>query len=51
MEYIEGFSLLEYLNKKPLIRITEEEAREIFSQLIDEINYLHSKKIYHRDIN
>jgi len=48
MKYARNGDLLEYLNSKK--RLTEEEAREIFIQLIEALEYTHNKNIIHRDI-
>lgn len=49
MEYIDGLTLLEYANT--FSSFTEEEARNIFVQLLISINFLHNKaNITHRDI-
>jgi serine/threonine protein kinase len=40
--------LLEYLTEK--IRLEEDEAREIFKQILDTVNYCHHKGIIHRDL-
>lgn len=48
MEYVRGGDLsdkIAYLQK-----ITEDEARKYFHQLIDAVNYCHSRNVYHRDL-
>jgi 5'-AMP-activated protein kinase catalytic alpha subunit len=48
MEYVTGGDLsdkIAYLQK-----ITEKEARKYFHQLIDAVDYCHSRKVYHRDL-
>lgn len=48
MEYVAGGDLsdkIAYLQK-----ITEEEARKYFHQLIDAVDSCHSRKVYHRDL-
>ncbi len=47
---IEGVSLLSYLKSLPKRKIDEATCKYIFTQIIDGINYLHLKNIYHRDI-
>ena len=48
MEYLEGGELKEYLNSKG--RLDEEEAQNIFSQIVDAIFYCHRQQIIHRDL-
>jgi len=48
MDYARNGDLLEFINSKK--RLTEEEAREIFIQLIEALEYTHNKNIIHRDI-
>jgi len=50
MELITGQSLLNYLKSKFDKRLDESEAKRLFYQLINGIEYLHAKNIYHRDI-
>jgi len=48
MEYINGGDLRSFVRKKK--RIDESTAKFIFRQLIEALEYLHSKNIVHRDI-
>lgn len=48
MEYLEGGELGEYLTKKG--RLTEEEAFDIFQQLVDSVYFCHCNNIIHRDL-
>jgi len=48
MEYVEGETLKEYLERKG--KLTETEIREIFSQMLDAVGYVHEQQLVHRDI-
>lgn len=48
LENLGGGELYDYLEERG--RLDEEEARNIFEQLIDGIDYCHSKDIVHRDL-
>jgi len=48
MEYVEGETLKEYLERKG--KLTDTEIREIFSQMLDAVGYVHEQKLVHRDI-
>ncbi|XP_010259770.1 PREDICTED: CBL-interacting serine/threonine-protein kinase 21 [Nelumbo nucifera] len=48
MEYISGGQLSNKLSY--LKRMTEQEARKYFQQLIDAVEYCHSRGVYHRDL-
>ena len=47
MEYLEGGELIDYIKKK---KINEYEIQKIIKNLLSGINYLHKKKIIHRDL-
>jgi len=48
MEYVEGETLKEYLDRKG--KLTDPEIRDIFSQMLDAVGYVHEQKLVHRDI-
>uniref|UniRef100_A0A8R7R3E9 non-specific serine/threonine protein kinase n=1 Tax=Triticum urartu TaxID=4572 RepID=A0A8R7R3E9_TRIUA len=48
MELITGGELFDKIARQGKLR--ENEARKYFQQLIDAINYCHSKGVYHRDL-
>ena len=50
MEYVNGCSLLSYLKKRHNKKLEEPEARRIFKQLIQALEYCHDLGITHRDI-
>lgn len=50
MEYIPGGSLKDYLKRKSNRKISEQETRKYFGQIVDALRYLHGRHIYHRDL-
>ena len=48
MEYVEGWSLRDYLERKGMLR--EEEISQILVQMLDALDYVHSQGLVHRDI-
>jgi len=48
LELIEGQELSEYLLARK--RLTEDEARRLFQQIIDGVEHCHSRKVAHRDL-
>lgn len=50
LEYIDGYDLFEYLERQEFCPLDEYEAKNIFRQLIDAVEYCHSKGVAHRDI-
>ena len=50
LEYVPGGSTHGFLKSKPNRRMSEDDARRIFRQLINALQYLHNKCIAHRDI-
>jgi serine/threonine protein kinase len=50
MEYVEGETLRELLQRSPGTRLTVEAAKPIFEQLLDALHYVHTREIVHRDL-
>ena len=50
MEYGGGNSLEQYIKSKPKGYLDEKEARFIFKQILEAVDYLHQKNVTHRDI-
>jgi MAP/microtubule affinity-regulating kinase len=50
MEYVGGGSLHGYLKSKQTRRLEEWDAKRIFKQIVEGINYCHLRCITHRDI-
>jgi serine/threonine protein kinase len=50
MEYVPGWNLDEYLQKKEGGALNEEEARHLFRQLVSAVDYCHHRWIVHRDL-
>jgi serine/threonine protein kinase len=48
MEYIEGETLKEYLERKG--KLGDNEIRSLFTQMLDAVGYVHEQKLVHRDI-
>jgi uncharacterized protein (TIGR02145 family) len=48
MEYIEGETLKEYLDRKG--KLSDTEIKNLFSQMLDAVGYVHKQKLVHRDI-
>jgi 5'-AMP-activated protein kinase catalytic alpha subunit len=48
MEYIPGGELYDWIRKTG--KFIESEARHMFSQLINALEYMHGKGFYHRDV-
>ena len=50
MEHGGGLSLMNYLRTKSGKRLDEEEAKVIFKQIAEGLQYLHQKNVAHRDM-
>jgi formylglycine-generating enzyme required for sulfatase activity len=48
MEYIEGETLKEYLDRKG--RLKDDEIKTLFTQMLDAVCYVHQQSLVHRDI-
>jgi len=48
MEYVEGETLKEYVDRKG--KLTDAEIKDIFSQMLDAVGYVHEQQLVHRDI-
>ena len=47
-EYLENGDLIRYFKKNPLFE--EEDLKDFFKQVVEGVQYIHNKKIIHRDI-
>jgi serine/threonine protein kinase len=48
MEYVEGETLKEYIDRKG--KLKDEEIKHLFTQMLDAVGYVHEQKLVHRDI-
>jgi serine/threonine protein kinase len=48
MEYIEGETLKEYLDRKG--KLSDAEIKNLFSQMLEAVGYVHEQNLVHRDI-
>ena len=48
MEYVEGETLKEYIDRKG--KLSDDEIKSIFSQMLDAVGYVHEQNLVHRDI-
>ena len=48
MEYIDGETLKEYIDRKG--KLSDEEIKNLFSQMLDAVEYVHEQNLVHRDI-
>lgn len=50
VEYINGSNLYQYIRKLPGSRLEEKDAKVIFKQIVEAVNYLHDNHVVHRDL-
>ena len=50
MEHVKGKSLYTYLKLRKYRRVEEKEAKVLFKQIVEGVNYLHKQNIAHRDL-
>ncbi|EAR97534.2 Serine/Threonine kinase domain protein (macronuclear) [Tetrahymena thermophila SB210] len=50
MEYVSSLSLRHFLKSKPNHRLPESEAKTIFRQILNAVNYCHQNDVIHRDL-
>ena len=48
MEYVEGETLKEYIERK--VKLSDEDIKSIFFQILDAVGYVHDQNLVHRDI-
>jgi serine/threonine-protein kinase len=48
MEYVEGETLKEYIDRKG--KLKDKEIKNLFAQMLDALAYVHEQKLVHRDI-
>ena len=48
MEYVEGETLKEFIERKG--KLSDDEIKSIFSQMLDAVGYVHKQNLVHRDI-
>jgi serine/threonine protein kinase len=48
MEYVEGETLKEYIERKG--KLNDEEIKNLFTQMLDAVGYVHEQNLVHRDI-
>jgi serine/threonine-protein kinase len=48
MEYVEGDTLKDYIDRKG--KLSDEEIKSLFSQMLDAVGYVHEQNLVHRDI-
>ena len=48
MEYVEGETLKDYIDRKG--KLSDEEIKSLFSQMLDAVGYVHEQNLVHRDI-
>eukprot|EP00898_Chlorokybus_atmophyticus_P008981 jgi/Chlat1/9084/Chrsp96S08369 len=50
MDYASGGSLMSHIQKQPLKRLSEGEARRVFLQIVSALDFCHRRLIVHRDL-
>jgi len=50
MEYVDGETLAEFIDRQPGSRLTLEAALPLFTQALNALAYVHDEKIVHRDV-
>lgn len=50
MEHVRGKTLYSYLKAKKFRRLEEREAKAVFKQIVEGVNYLHQQQVAHRDL-
>ncbi|CAB4002810.1 hormonally up-regulated neu tumor-associated kinase-like, partial [Paramuricea clavata] len=50
MEYVDGGDLLTFVREKTEGKLVEEDARWYFEQIVSVVDYLHHRRIVHRDL-
>lgn len=50
LEYCEGINIYEFMWNRGKLGVSEAFAKNVFTQLLSALEYLHSQKIYHRDL-
>jgi serine/threonine protein kinase len=48
MEYVEGETLKDYIDRKG--KLSDQEIKSLFSQMLDALGYVHEQNLVHRDI-
>ena len=48
MEYVEGETLKDYIDRK--VKLSDEEIKNLFTQMLEAVSYVHEQNLVHRDI-